>query len=106
MTAKVGPENGEVCGFVYLDAQIEQPGPICAVVVKKHDSGRTLSAAKQPASRGSVVTIPPGFISDLESWTTDLRKRLWRYQVSATGRVGDSPNNENKRYNERQCHHQ
>jgi hypothetical protein len=46
MTAKVGPENGEVGGFVYLDAQVEKPGAICTVVMKKDDSRRTLGTAK------------------------------------------------------------
>src|SRR5688500_18919090 len=106
MTTKVGPENGEVCGFVYLDSQIEKPGAICAIVMKKHNNRRTLGTAKQPASRGRVVAIPPGLISYLESWTTDLSKRFRRYQVSAARRVSDPPNNESKRYNERHCHHQ
>jgi hypothetical protein len=106
MTAKVGPENGEICSFVYLDAQVEKPRAICAVMVKKHDSRRSLGTAKQPASRGGVIAISPGLVSNLKSWTADLSKGLRSYQVRSARRVGDPTNNEGKRYSERHCHHQ
>src|SRR5258708_29967046 len=106
MSAQVGPEHSEVSSLVQLDGEIQKPGSIRAIAMKKDHGRRAFRTANEPAARLRSIMIAPGNIRGLEYRPGYLRKSFRCDAVGSPRWPRDAVRNPNHRGGHRGRHDQ